>query len=334
MNLETIIKTENLTKQYGNSKVKAVDSLNIEIFKGEIYGLLGPNGAGKTTTISMLATRIAPTSGKATISGLDIVHDSLKVRKIIGVVPQDLTTDEDLSGYENMMMVASFYDVNKEDAKRKADQLFKLVDLQEASRKLVKTYSGGMRKRLELIVGLINEPQILFLDEPTLGLDVQTRAQMWKYIREVQKKLDVTIILTSHYLEEIDALSSRVTIIDHGKVLVTGTSEELKAKLQGDIITMSFKEQDEAEKMKDYPNLVDFKESGPKSIRMKVQDSDKELPGIIGYISENKLSPTRMTVQKPSLDDVFLEYTGKGIREEEGGDAVKMQQFNLRRLRR
>lgn len=332
--METIIKTEGLTKQYSGSKVKAVDNLNIDIYKGEIYGLLGPNGAGKTTTISMLATRIAPTSGKAKIAGLDIVHDSLKVRRIIGVVPQDLTTDEDLSGYENMMMVADFYDVNRSDARKKAEQLFHLVDLQDAAGKLVKTYSGGMRKRLELIVGLINEPQILFLDEPTLGLDVQTRTQMWKYIREVQKKLEVTIILTSHYLDEIDALSSRVTIIDHGKVLVTGTSEELKAKLKGDIIIMSFKDQEEAEKMKQYPNLIDVKDSNPKTIRMKVQDSDQELPAIIGYISENKLSPTRMTVQKPSLDDVFLEYTGKGIREEEGGDGVRQQMFNLRRLRR
>ncbi len=331
---ETIIKTENLTKTYSGSNVKAVDNLNIDIMKGEIYGLLGPNGAGKTTTISMLSTRVAPSGGKAIVAGYDIVRESLKVRKVIGVVPQDLTTDEDLSGYENLMMVASFYDVNKNKAKEKAEQLLKLVDLEEAAAKHVKTYSGGMRKRLELIVGLINEPEILFLDEPTLGLDVQTRSQMWKYIRDIQEKLDVTIILTSHYLDEIDALSSRVTIIDHGKVLVTGTSEELKAKLKGDIIMMTFKTQEEAEKIKEYPNLVDAKDNGPKSVRLKVQDSDRELPNVIDFISKNQLSLTRMTVQKPSLDDVFLEYTGKGIRDAEGGGEFRQTMFNMKRLRR
>ena len=331
---ETIIKTENLTKTYSGSNVKAVDNLNIDIMKGEIYGLLGPNGAGKTTTISMLSTRVAPSGGKAIVAGYDNVRESLKVRKVIGVVPQDLTTDEDLSGYENLMMVASFYDVNKNKAKEKAEQLLKLVDLEEAAAKHVKTYSGGMRKRLELIVGLINEPEILFLDEPTLGLDVQTRSQMWKYIRDIQEKLDVTIILTSHYLDEIDALSSRVTIIDHGKVLVTGTSEELKAKLKGDIIMMTFKTQEEAEKIKEYPNLVDAKDNGPKSVRLKVQDSDRELPNVIDFISKNQLSLTRMTVQKPSLDDVFLEYTGKGIRDAEGGGEFRQTMFNMKRLRR
>ena len=331
---ETIIKTENLTKTYSGSNVKAVDNLNIEIMKGEIYGLLGPNGAGKTTTISMLSTRVAPSGGRAIVAGYDIIKDSLKVRKVIGVVPQDLTTDEDLSGYENLMMVASFYDVNKNKAKEKAAQLLRLVDLEEAANKHVKTYSGGMRKRLELIVGLINEPEILFLDEPTLGLDVQTRSQMWKYIRDIQEKLDVTIILTSHYLDEIDALSSRVTIIDHGKVLVTGTSEELKAKLKGDIIMMTFKTQEEAEKIKEFPNLVDVKDNGPKSVRLKVQDSDRELPNVIEFISKNQLSLTRMTVQKPSLDDVFLEYTGKGIRDAEGGGEFRQTMFNMRRLRR
>ena len=331
---ETIIKTENLTKVYGGSSVKAVDNLNIEIKKGEIYGLLGPNGAGKTTTISMLATRVAPSSGKAIVAGYDIIKESLKVRKAIGVVPQDLTTDEDLTGYENLMMVASFYDVNKTRAKEKAGELLRLVDLEEAAGKPVKTYSGGMRKRLELIVGLINDPIILFLDEPTLGLDVQTRSQMWKYIRDIQEKLNVTIILTSHYLEEIDALSQRITIIDHGKVLVTGTSEELKAKLKGDIIMMTFKTQEEAEKIKEMPNIIDAKDNGPQSVRLKVQDSDRELPDVIAFISRNGLSLTRMTVQKPSLDDVFLEYTGKGIREAEGSGDLRQTMFNMRRLRR
>jgi len=247
-----------------------VDKLNIEIEEGEIFGLLGPNGAGKTTTINMLVTRIAPTSGSAVVNGFDIVKNSLDVRKSIGVVPQDLTTDEDLSGYENLKMVSQFYDVPKQDAIQQIEKLLKLVNLEDSAHKLVKQYSGGMRKRLELIAGLVHDPKILFLDEPTLGLDVTTRSQMWKYVRDIQERLDVTIILTSHYLEEVDALANRISIFDHGKVLVTGTSEELKAKLKGDIIQMTFKTQQEAEKMKSYPNLVASKDSGPNSVRVFV----------------------------------------------------------------
>lgn len=327
-----MIKTENLTKVY-NGKFTAVDKLNIEIEEGEIYGLLGPNGAGKTTTINMLVTRIAPTSGSAIVNGFDIVKNSLDVRKSIGVVPQDLTTDEDLSGYENLKMVSQFYDVPKQDANEQIEKLLKLVNLEDSATKLVKQYSGGMRKRLELIAGLVHDPKILFLDEPTLGLDVTTRSQMWKYVRDIQERLDVTIILTSHYLEEVDALANRISIIDHGKVLVTGSSEELKAKLKGDIIQMTFKTQGDADKMTEYPNLVNSKESGPNSVRLTVQDSDAELPGVISYISENNLFVTRMTVQKPSLDDVFLEYTGKAIRQEDAGD-FKQTMFNMRRLRK
>ena len=327
-----MIKTENLTKVY-NGKFTAVDRLNIEIEEGEIYGLLGPNGAGKTTTINMLVTRIAPTSGSAIVNGFDIVKNSLDVRKSIGVVPQDLTTDEDLSGYENLRMVSQFYDVPKQDANEQIEKLLKLVNLEDSATKLVKQYSGGMRKRLELIAGLVHDPKILFLDEPTLGLDVTTRSQMWKYVRDIQERLDVTIILTSHYLEEVDALANRISIIDHGKVLVTGSSEELKAKLKGDIIQMTFKTQGDADKMTQYPNLVNSKESGPNSVRLTVQDSDAELPGVISYISENNLFVTRMTVQKPSLDDVFLEYTGKAIRQEDAGD-FKQTMFNMRRLRK
>jgi ABC-2 type transport system ATP-binding protein len=205
----TIIETKNLTKVY-NGKIKAVSELNLEIKEGEIYGLAGPNGAGKTTTINMLITRIAPTGGTATVGGFDIAKNSLAVRKLIGVVPQDFTADEDLTGRENLMMVSQFYDVSRAKAQENIRTLLKLVDLEEAADRYVRTYSGGMRKRLELIIGLVHEPRILFLDEPTLGLDVQTRTQMWNYVKEIQKRLNVTIILTSHYLEEIDELAARV----------------------------------------------------------------------------------------------------------------------------
>jgi ABC-2 type transport system ATP-binding protein len=332
MKVSTMIKTNDLTKIY-NRNIRAVDKLNIEIDEGEIYGLLGPNGAGKTTTINMLTTRISPTSGSATVAGLDINKNSLEVRRAIGVVPQDLTADEDLTGRENMVMVAQFYDVPKTVYRERIENLLKLVDMEEAADRLVRTYSGGMRKRLELIVGLVNDPKILFLDEPTLGLDVQTRTQMWNYVREIQKKLDVTIILTSHYLEEIDALANRVSIIDHGKVLVTGTPQELKASLKGDVVTVTFKSQEEVDQMKGIKGVIEVSDSGPNTARIKVENADSALPTIINFISEKKLSTTKLIVQKPSLDEVFLEYTGRDIRTEEAVDSRKMM-MNLRKVRK
>lgn len=327
-----IIETENLTKIYGG-KVKAVENLNISINEGEIYGLLGPNGAGKTTTINMLVTRIAPTSGTAIVAGHDIIRESMEVRRSIGVVPQDLTADEDLTGKENLIMVGRFYDVPKSDLEDRIDKLLGLVDLEEAADRFVRGYSGGMRKRLELIIGLVHDPKILFLDEPTLGLDVQTRTQMWEYVRDVQKRLKVTVILTSHYLEEIDALADRVSIIDHGKILVTGSPSELKSSLKGDIITISFRTEEEMDEMKEFPNVVSVSESGPNTLRIKVENSDSSLPQMIKFLSSKGLSPIRLNVQKPSLDDVFLEYTGKDIRTEDPMDARK-QMMNMRRLRR
>ena len=328
----TIIETKNLTKIY-NGKIKAVSDLNLEVKEGEIYGLAGPNGAGKTTTINMLITRISPTGGEAIVGGYDIVKNSLDVRRSIGVVPQDFTADEDLTGRENMMMVSQFYDVPRQKAQENSNTLFKLVDLEEAADRLVRTYSGGMRKRLELILGLVHEPRILFLDEPTLGLDVQTRTQMWNYVKEIQTRLNVTIILTSHYLEEIDELADRVSIIDHGKVLITGSPEELKGSLNGDIVTVTLTDQKSAELMKTMQGIVEVNEVGPNTLRIKVASADESLPKIINFISQHSLSITKLTVQKPTLDEVFLEYTGKTIREAEGGDEARKLAMNMRRAR-
>jgi len=329
----TIIETKNLTKIYSGN-VKAVSDLNLSIREGEIYGLAGPNGAGKTTTINMLVTRITPTSGTAIVGGFDISRNSIDVRRLIGVVPQDFTADEDLTGRENMLMVSQFYDVPKEKSQETCNFLLKMVNLEEAADRLVRTYSGGMRKRLELVIGLVHEPKILFLDEPTLGLDIQTRTQMWSYVREIQSKLNVTIILTSHYLEEIDELANRVSIIDHGKILITGTPSELKESLKGDVVNISFTDQKGAEKMKTVPDVVEVTESSPNALRIKVINADESLPKIINFISQNELSILKLSVEKPTLDEVFLEYTGRSIREEEGakGDAMKMA-MNMRRVR-
>jgi ABC-2 type transport system ATP-binding protein len=328
----TIIETKNLTKIY-NGKIKAVSDLNLEIKEGEIYGLAGPNGAGKTTTINMLITRISPSGGTATVGGFDIGKNSLEVRKLIGVVPQDFTADEDLTGRENMMMVSQFYNVPKIKAQENCRNLLKLVELEEAADRLVRTYSGGMRKRLELIIGLVHEPKILFLDEPTLGLDVQTRIQMWNYVKEIQKRLNVTIILTSHYLEEIDELAARVSIIDHGKVLITGSPADLKTSLKGDIITITLSDEKSAQLMKTVPGALEVKDMGQNTVKIKVVNADESLPNIINFISQHELSTVRLTVQKPTLDEVFLEYTGRSIREEDGGSDARKLAINMRRAR-
>ncbi|MCY0851165.1 ATP-binding cassette domain-containing protein [Thermoplasma acidophilum] len=327
-----IIKTENLTKIYPGG-IKAVDGLNIEIEEAEIYGLLGKNGAGKTTTIKMLTTAIDPTSGNAIIGGYDLRKDKEKIRRIIGVVPQDLTTDADLKGVENLRMIASFYNIPKQEAEQRIKDLLEIVDLSDWGNKYVSQYSGGMRKRLELICGLVNSPKILFLDEPTLGLDVNTRSKMWKYIRDIQKELGVTIILTSHYLEEVDQLADRISIIDHGKILITGTPDSLKASLKGDVITMEFNSMEDAELARSYPGSLEASVMGDAKVRMKVENSDTELPKILEYLLEKNVSPITINVKKPSLDEVFLEYTGSSIEEDIDPEQFRRMMQNVRRLR-
>jgi ABC-2 type transport system ATP-binding protein len=238
---EEVIVARGLTKVFNKSLV-AVDHLSFSIKHGEIFGFLGPNGAGKTTTINMLITVLRPTEGTASVLGYDVVKQANEVRKVIGVVPQEYTADEDLTGYENIILCANLYGIPREVSKKRAVELLELVELAGFKDKKVETYSGGMRRRLELACGLINRPRVLFLDEPTLGLDVQTRAATWNYIKRLKEEYDMTIFMTTHYLEEADALCDRIAIIDYGKIIVTGDPEELKHSLGGDIITISVKE--------------------------------------------------------------------------------------------
>ncbi|MGC8673388.1 MAG: ATP-binding cassette domain-containing protein, partial [Thermoplasmata archaeon] len=301
-----IIHVENLVKIYKGG-IRAVDSINLNIKKGEIYGFLGPNGAGKTTTVKMLTTMIKPTSGNAIINGLNVIKDQAKVRKMIGLVPQDLSVDDDLKGIENLELQASFYGIPKDDARERANELLKLVDLYEAKDRYVSTYSGGMRKRLDLITGLIHNPEILFLDEPTLGLDVQTRAKMWDYISKLRKEYGITIFLTTHYLEEADSLCDRIGIIDHGKIVVEGSPSELKAKVGFDVVDIVV---DNPELFKNILNDVsDISMMDNKTIRFKVPESEVYLPKLFQKIYENRLKIQRIRVEKPSLDSVFIKYT-------------------------
>src|SRR5512135_1485938 len=233
-----VIKVEGLTKIFNHSLV-AVDHIDFSVKQGEIFGFLGPNGAGKTTTINILITIMKPTEGHASILGGDIAKQSSEVRGAIGVVPQEYTADEDLTGMENILLCADLYGIPRSISKKRALELLRLVELTGFKDKRVQTYSGGMRRRLELACGLINRPKVLFLDEPTLGLDVQTRAATWNYVKMLKKEFGMTLFLTTHYLEEADALCDRIAIIDRGKIVVIGSPNDLKDSLGGDIITLN-----------------------------------------------------------------------------------------------
>lgn len=225
MSSNSIITARNVVKTFG--KVKAVDGISFDVKAGEIFAFLGPNGAGKSTTISMLTTMLRPTSGKLTLNGHDVTKDQGKARQSFGIVFQDPALEEELSAYENMQIHAVLYGIPKKDQKSRMEELLKLVDLWERRDSMVKTYSGGMRRRLEIARGLMHHPKILFLDEPTLGLDTQTRNLLWDYVKKLSQHEGMTIFFTTHYLDEAEAVAERIAIIDHGKIIATGTSKEL-----------------------------------------------------------------------------------------------------------
>ncbi|MEM3666403.1 MAG: ATP-binding cassette domain-containing protein [Candidatus Bathyarchaeia archaeon] len=330
---EEVVKAEGLTKVFNKSLV-AVDHVNFSVKSGEIFGFLGPNGAGKTTTINMLITVLKPTEGVASVLGYDIVKQANNVRKVIGVVPQEYTADEDLTGYENIMLCADLYGIPREIAKKRAFELLELVELTQFKDKRVETYSGGMRRRLELACGLINRPKVLFLDEPTLGLDVQTRAATWSYIRKLKEEYGMTLFMTTHYLEEADALCNRIAIIDHGKIVAVGAPSELKDSLGGDIITISIKENtDVSELIRSIEHVKDVrKENG--SYRIKAESGEITAPLIIESLRKKGYTVTRLSLTEPTLNEVYLEYTGKAIRDaEESKEAFRTQRITLRRAR-
>jgi len=325
---------EGLTRVF-NKNLVAVDHVNFSVKEGEIFGFLGPNGAGKTTTINMLITVLKPTEGKATVCGFDILKHSSEVRNCIGVVPQEYTADEDLTGLENIILCADLYGIPREISKKRAEELLELVELTKFKDKQVQTYSGGMRRRLELACGLINRPHVFFLDEPTLGLDVQTRAATWNYIKLLKKEYGMTIFMTTHYLEEADMLCDRIAIIDYGKIVTMGTPNELKEKLGGDIMTLSIKDGniDLSSVIEKVPRVKEVKKQDG-TYRIKVEDGEETAPTILDAIRAEGHSVTRLSLTKPTLDEVYLEYTGKSLREEEESkEAVFRQRVTMRRAR-
>ncbi|TRO54155.1 ATP-binding cassette domain-containing protein [Candidatus Bathyarchaeota archaeon] len=330
---ENAIRAEGLTKVF-NGNLVAVDHIDFAVRSGEIFGFLGPNGAGKTTTINMLITVLKPTEGKAEILGYDLAKQNNEVRYSIGVVPQEYTADEDLTGYENILLCADLYGISRAVSRKRAEDLLKLVELTDFKDKKVQTYSGGMRRRLELACGLINRPKVLFLDEPTLGLDVQTRAATWNYIKMLKKEFGMTLFMTTHYLEEADALCDRIAIIDHGKIIVVGTPTELKDSLGGDIITVAIKEDEDITELVAKINHVKEVKKENGSYMIKSENGEITAPLIIEALRKKGHVVTRLSLTKPTLNEVYLQYTGRSMRDaEESNNSLHAKRMMMARRR-
>jgi len=317
------IEVRNLTKKFDD--FTAVDNISFSINMGEIFGLLGPNGAGKTTIIAMLSTILKPTSGSASVNNFDILKNEGDVRKSIGIVFQDQSLDEELTAYENMDFHGRLYRIPKKIRQKKSIELLKLVELETKKNNLVKTFSGGMRRRLEIARGLLHEPKVLFLDEPTLGLDPQTRNRLWEYIEKLNNEKGITIILTTHYMEEADILCNRVAIIDKGKIIALDTSEKLKEEIGGDVITIKSSERDRLHSKINTLSWVKSAEPHDDSVTISLQNAEKHVVDIVNLASSNGIAIDSISIHKPTLEDVFLHFTGRTMREEESSTKDKMR---------
>jgi ABC-2 type transport system ATP-binding protein len=310
------IKVDHLTKRFED--VTAVDQVSFSVQQGELLGLLGPNGAGKTTTINMLSTLLKPTSGRAEVAGFDVAKDRDNVRKSIGIVFQEPALDGKLTGRENLEFHAMMYGIKKAERNRRIDDVLKLVDLTDKAAVLVEKYSGGMKRRLEIARGLIQQPKVLFLDEPTLGLDAQTRRHIWDYVKRLNREGKVTIILTTHYMEEADYLCDRVAIMDHGKFVALDTPARLKDVLGGDVVSMEV-EGDAEPLMAELRTLDWIKKTSRhgEEINLTMEKGERRIPELITMAQQLGITVSCVHLRKPSLEDVFLHFTGRTIREQE-----------------
>lgn len=315
-----MIKIESLVKRYNG--LTAVDGLTLDIGQNEVFGLLGANGAGKTTTIHMLATLLKPTSGTATVNGFDIVSQPAKVRESIGIVFQAPSSDDMLTGYENLYIHSLLYSVPSSIRRKRIEDVLELVGLSERKHDRVKTYSGGMRRRLEIARGLLHKPKVMFLDEPTLGLDPASRESMWKYVKRLVEEEKVTIILTTHYMEEADMLCNRIGIIDKGKIVALDTPAGLKAGLGGDIIRIKTKDSIERVRQFDFVRKV---EQSDGFLVLSVKDAKKALPVLLQHVEAESAE-----FASPTLNDVFIQITGRNINKEqaEGGFMERYAKFD------
>lgn len=330
-----MIRVEQLVKQY-NSSITAVDGISFEVAPGELFGFLGPNGAGKTTTIKILTTLLQPTSGSAMVAGYDVLKEPGKVRSVIGYVAQDVSVDDKGTGRENLMLQGHLHHMENKLLRQRVDELLELVDLTADANRRTETYSGGMRKRLDLIAGLVHRPKVLFLDEPTLGLDPQTRARVWSYLRELNQKEGITVLLTTHYMEEADALCHRLAIIDHGKIKALGSPKELKDNIGGDRIDIGFSEErlvgesalvGTAFRALQSQSYIQRIETLGDSLAIYVDRGEKVIPQIVELLAQGGIPVKTVTLSRPSLNDVFLKHTGYTIRT---GEASSTEQFRER----
>jgi ABC-2 type transport system ATP-binding protein len=319
------IETSGITKHF--NEITAVNKVSISVKPGELFGLLGPNGAGKTTLINMLSTMTEPSGGSAAVWGFDVLKNADMVRQSIGVVFQDTTLDDRLTGRENLDLHGRLYGLDGKPRKKRIEEVLSLVELTDRADALVKTYSGGMMRRLEIARGLMHHPHVLFLDEPTLGLDPQTRIHIWEYIKTLNKEEGVTIMLTTHYMEEADHLCDRIAIIDHGKIVALDAPEAMKNSLGGDVITLELKNPGDMARLcsayqkNGCANIVSQKNN---EVFITVRDGERQIPHVLALASNAGIPILSVSLRKPTLDDVFLHHTGKAIRDKEAGEVERV----------
>ena len=308
---------EDLVKTYDKGNVKALDHLSLDVEEGTVLSVLGPNGAGKTTTVRILSTLLRPDSGRATVAGIDVIKDPDKVREVIGLSGQYAAVDEILTGYDNLVMFGQLYQLGKKEAIARADELLERFSLTESAKRPIKTYSGGMRRRLDLAASLIVKPKVLFLDEPTTGLDPRGRQEMWSVIEELVKG-GVTLLLTTQYLEEADQLADEIAVIDHGKVIARGTSDALKKQVGGERLEIVVEAHNIAKAMEVVANVSGNKATLDEGLRMisaPVSTGATALIETLRSLDSAGIHPLDVGLKRPSLDDVFLSLTGHAAEE-------------------
>ena len=330
------IEVNSLTKQFGDSK--AVDNISFAVKEGEIFGFLGPNGAGKSTTMMVLTTLLKPTSGEALVGGYNVVSEAKKVREKIGYVQQEISVDEFLTGRENLYLHARINQIPNNLIKSRIDDVLELVELGEKKDQATLTYSGGMRKRLDIANGLLSRPSVLFLDEPTVGLDIQTRRKIWGYIKKIRKDFGMTIFISTHYMEEADNLCDRIGIIDHGKIQVIDTPKSMKSAIGNEIISFNLVNgKGGQDTLIDQISKIEFvKEVKNKQDLITVfsTKSNEVIPKIFQASTNLEMRINSLTLKQPTLDDVFISYTGHDLRDgTENKKYSKRKEFNLNRRR-
>jgi ABC-2 type transport system ATP-binding protein len=326
------IETRSLKKIYGTDVI-AVDDISIQVNEGEIFGFLGPNGAGKSTTMMMLTTLLKPTAGKAFVAGHDVVSEQKKVREQIGYVQQDITVDEYLTGRENLVLQGRLNHIPKNELEPRINELLELVEMTDKQNAAAITYSGGMRKRLEIAGGLLHRPKVLFLDEPTVGLDIQTRHKIWEYIRRIHDEYKMTIFLTTHYMEEADRLCDRIGIIDYGKIQAIDTPQTLKNALGGGIIAISIDEHSSKSQLVSSIREIEFvndvtEDNG--KITVFSSKGAEVAPMIFSLSSKLGIVVKSISITPPTLDDVFLSYTGHELRDSNGTPYDQRKEYRIR----